>query len=98
MQHENFISNERFNKFCNMSNEERMNLSCNDFLVSEIRWIASETPLNERERKFVELFYIDQNTHDAIAEIMQIDRKTSVKWSKIISNKLKTTCTKLFTK
>lgn len=82
--------------FARMTENEKLLLASEDFIVSEIMEIISETPLNEQDKLIAELRYVRCHTIEKISEIIQIDKKTTHKKIKIISNKLKTTFSRMF--
>lgn len=92
------MTRERVDFFARMTNDEKENLSPDDFTVSEFREIISETALNETEKLIVIHRYIDCMTFEEISSVIGIDLRTCRSKLEKINEKLKNTYIKLFYK
>lgn len=92
------MKQERIDFFKQLTDDAKQSLSQQDFTVSEIKEIISETPLKQLDRDIAYLRYIDCMTFDEISDQLGYDPKTIKSHLPDISIKLKSTCTKLFTK
>lgn len=92
------MRDERINFFANLTNDEKMALTSNDFTISEITEIINETALNKLDKNIAVMRYIKRMTFDEIANKLDRDIKTIQKRIPNISIKLKQTCVKLFLK
>lgn len=71
-------------------------LDCTDFTKKQIVEIIQESPLNDRDRKLANLYWVDLGTEEEIASELQIDRKTVRNNIPKIGMILKTTASKLY--
>lgn len=92
------MKQERIDFFKQLTDDAKQSLSQQDFTVSEIREIISETPLKQLDRDIAYLRYIDCMTFDEISDQLGYDPKTIKSHLPDISLKLKSTCAKIFTK
>ena len=82
-------------RFQDLSKEDKMKLTFDDFTVSEIRYIIEETVLTEADQKIAELRFIKQLSIERIAEVMGYDKKTIFNHSNTIKEKLLKTIQKI---
>lgn len=82
-------------RFCNLTDEEKKCTSHEDYTISEIMEIISETVLSDTDREIANLRFTKKMTYEAIAEIVDRDCKTVQKRVKEISKKLKITAYRL---
>ena len=82
-------------RFQDLSKEDKMKLTFDDFTVSEIRYIIEETVLTESDQRIAELRFIKKLSIERIAEVMGYDKKTIFKHSNAIKEKLLKTIQKI---
>lgn len=97
------INNSRFNELCNIVEtgklkDIRRNFNFLLFLNSEIELLLLETPMTEENKRIAKLKFIHCLTDEAIADRLQLDKRTVIKRKKLISECLINTCYKLFIK
>ncbi len=97
------ISNSRFNELCKIVatgqvKDLRNNFNYMLFLNSEIELLLLETPMSEENKRIAKLKFIHCLTDEAIADRLQLDKRTVIKRKKLISECLINTCYKLFIK
>ena len=92
------MNEERYYYFQQMSFEEKMKLTPNDFTITEFKDILNEMMLNDECKKIGLMYYIECLSYDDIAYELQIDRKTVIRrLNKLLLN-FRFTCIKLFFK
>lgn len=92
------MNEERYYYFQQMSLEQKMKLTPNDFTITEFKEILNEMMLNDECKKIGLMHYIECLGYDEIADELQIDRKTVIRrLNKLLLN-FRFTCIKLFFK
>lgn len=92
------MNEERYYYFQQMSFEQKMKLTPNDFTITEFKEILNEMMLNDECKKIGLMHYIKCLGYDEIADELQIDRKTVIRrLNKLLLN-FRFTCIKLFFK
>lgn len=92
------MKEERINLFAQLSDDEKMALTSNDFTITEITEIINETALNKLDKNIAVMRYIKRMTYEEISYKLNRDIRTIQKRIPNISIKLKETCVKLFIK
>ncbi|MCM1556281.1 MAG: hypothetical protein NC087_01970 [Anaeroplasma bactoclasticum] len=87
---------QRIDYFARMTKEEKLNLTINDFTVSEFKEIINETALCENDRLIVIYRYINCMPYEEISEKIGIDLKTCRARMEKIDSKIKSTYLKFF--
>lgn len=82
-------------RFQDLSKEDKMKLTFDDFTVSEIRYIIEETVLTESDQRIAELRFIKKLSIERIAEVMGYDKKTIFLHGNAIKEKLLKTIQKI---
>lgn len=65
-----------FERFKNLSTEEKENLEFEDFTVSEMKVIIEETMLSVENKKIAEMRFVKLWSVDKIAERLVFDKRT----------------------
>lgn len=78
-------------RFLKLSATEIENLELDDFTVTELKEIISETILSDRDKTIAELRFIKLLSHEKIASKLGYDKRTIYSRLSIIKKKLKKT-------
>lgn len=87
---------QRIDFFARLTKEEKLNLTSQDFTVSEFKEIIGETAFCETDRLIAIYRYIECMTYEEISDKIGIDLKTCRARTTKIDSKIKSTYLKLF--
>lgn len=83
------------NRFQHLTEEQKQNLTFDDFTVSELREIINETVLSKENKQIAEMRFIQALTIEKIAEKMGFDKRTIKSRIASIKRKLQKTINKM---
>lgn len=92
----NPFTEKRIRHFERMSYEQLASLGCDDFLVSELEYLISETPLKDEDKRICVCFYIKKMTNEKTAEYLGFSVDKANDRRKILHEKMILTLIKMF--
>lgn len=93
---ENPFNEARIRHFMSLTYNEFYALKCDDFLVSEIKYLISETALRDEDKRLCVAFYINRKTCQEVADEFGMSVDTAKRKCKFLHEQMIMTIIKMF--